>query len=57
MSSLNQREVTEKLIKEMDILMLSLELRDHTYGNMAAWNFIKTEPIGDNDCKAVLHLY
>ena len=55
MSSLSQREVTDKLIKEMAILMLSLEERDPAFGNEAAWDFIATELIGENDRKAVLH--
>ena len=55
MSSLSQREVTDKLIKEMAILMLSLEERDPAFGNEAAWDFIATELIGENNRKAVLH--
>ena len=55
MYSLNQREITEKLIKEMVILMLSLEERDPAFGNKAAWDFIATELLGENDLKAVLH--
>ncbi len=46
MSSLSQREVTDKLIKEMAILMLSLEERDPSFGNKAAWDFIATELMG-----------
>ena len=45
MSSLTQREVTDKLIKEMAILMLSLDERDPAFGNEAAWDFIATELI------------
>ena len=55
MSSLNQREDTNKLIKEMAILMLSLEERDPSFGNKAAWDFIATELIGENKRKDVLH--
>ena len=55
MSSLYQREVTDKLIKEMAILMLSLDKRDPAFGNEAAWDFIATELIGENNRKAVLH--
>ena len=55
MSSLSQREVTDKLIKEMAILMLSLKERDPAFGNEAAWDYIATELIGENDRKAVLH--
>ena len=55
MSSLSQREVTNKLIKEMAILIMSLEERDPAFGNKAAWDFIATELIGENDCKALLH--
>ena len=55
MSSLTQREVTDKLIKEMAILMLSLDERDPAFGNEAAWDFIATELIGENDRKAVLY--
>ena len=39
----------------MAILMLSLEERDPAFGIKAAWDFIATELIGENDCKAVLH--
>ena len=55
MSSLNQREVTEKLVKAMAILVLSSEEKDPTFGNKAAWDFIATELIGENDCNAFLH--
>ena len=51
---MSQREVTNKLIKEMAILMLSLDERDPGFGNIAAWDFIATELIGDNNRKAVL---
>ena len=49
MSSLNQREGTEKLIKETAILILYLEERDPTFGNKAAWDFIAAELIEEND--------
>ena len=52
---MSQREVTDKLIKEMAILMLSLDKRDPAFGNEAAWDFIATELIGENNRKAVLH--
>ena len=55
MSSLSQREVTIKLTKEMAILMLSLEERDPAFGNKAAWDFIATELLGENDRKAIFH--
>ena len=55
MSSLSQKEVTDKLIKEMAILMLSLEERDPAFGNMAAWDFFATELKGENDRKAIFH--
>ena len=55
MSSLAQREVNDKLIKEVAILMLSLDERDPASGNEAAWDFIATELIGENNRKAVLH--
>ena len=55
MLSLSQREVTVKLRKEIAILMLSLEERDPNFGNKAAYDFIATELIGENDHKAVLH--
>ena len=55
MSSLNSIEVTEKLIKETAILMLSLKERDPTFGNKAAWDYIATELIGENNCKDILH--
>ena len=55
MSLLSQREVTDKLIKETAILMLSLEEKDPAFGNEAAWDYIATELIGENDRKAVLH--
>ena len=35
--------------------MLSLDKRDTAFGNKAAWDFIATELIGENDHKAVLH--
>ena len=35
--------------------MLSIEERDPAFGNEAAWDYIATELIGENDRKAVLH--
>ena len=35
--------------------MLSLDKGDPTFGNEAAWDYIATELIGENDCKAVSH--
>ena len=55
MSSMSQREVTNKLIKEVAILMLSLDERDPAFGNKAAWNFIATELIKEYNHKAVLY--
>ena len=55
MSSLSRRKVTDKLITEMAILMLSLKERDPNFGKKAALDFIATKLIGENDCKAVLH--
>ena len=40
MSSLSQREVTDKLIKDMAILMLSLDEIDPASGNKAAYNLL-----------------
>ena len=55
MSSINQKEVTEKLMKQTAIIFLSLDKRDPNFGNKAAWNYIATELIGENNCKSVLH--
>ena len=55
MSSLGSIEVTKELIKEMAILMLSLNEREPNFGNKAAWDYIATEIIGENDRKAVFH--
>ena len=46
---MSQREVTDKLIKEMAILRLSLDKRDPAFGNKAAWDFITTELLGEID--------
>ena len=37
----------------MAILLLSLDERYPAFGNEAAWDFIETELIGENNCKAV----
>ena len=52
---MSQRKVTNKLIKKIAFLMLSLDKRDPAFGNKAAWDFIATELIGENGRKAVLH--
>ena len=41
----------------MAILMLSLEKWDPTLGNKAAWDYIATELVGENDRKANLHYF
>ena len=56
MLTLSQQEITDKLAKEMAILMLSIDKRDPAFGNEEAGDYIATELIRENDFKAVLHI-
>ena len=52
----SQSELTERVIVETAIIMLSSSERDLTYGNEASWTYIETHLGGENDRKACLHV-
>ena len=52
----SQSELTERVIVETAIIMLSSSERDLTYGNEASWMYIETHLGGENDRKACLHV-
>ena len=53
---MSQSELTERVIVETAIIMLSSNERDLTYGNEVSWTYIETHLGGENDRKACLHV-
>ena len=52
----SQSELTEQIIVETAIIMLSSNEQDLTYGNEVSWTYIETHLGGENDRKACLHV-
>ena len=49
-------ELTERVIVETAIIMLSSNEQDLAYGNEASWTYIETHLGGENGRKACLHV-